>query len=176
MSSSAKIRVVLLWAGLPRGGGRHGTFGDRARQRHGACLHHVTHASSTGGHCTPTAPSPPTPAASSVTSRFGGARRRRYAWAVIFEWDPEKARTNLIKHRIAFAEASSVFLDAFALTFPDPHQLEGDEREITIGHSARGRTLFVSHCRCGERTRIISTRRATRKEREQYESGVGEGS
>jgi uncharacterized protein len=94
---------------------------------------------------------------------------------VIYEWDPEKAQTNLRKHRVTFEEASTVFLDALALTFPDPHHDDGEVREITIGHSARGRVVFVSHCRRGQRTRIISARWATRRERKQYEEGIGEG-
>lgn len=94
--------------------------------------------------------------------------------AVIFEWDPKKARANVRKHQLAFEEASSVFLDPLALTFPDPHNADEDGREITIGHAASGTVVFVSHCRRGDRTRIISARRATRRERKQYEEGTGE--
>jgi uncharacterized DUF497 family protein len=94
---------------------------------------------------------------------------------VIFEWDPDKAQANLSKHRVTFEDASTVFLDPLALTFPDLHRVDDEEREITIGHSTRGPVMFVSHCRRGARTRIISARRATRREQRQYEEGVGEG-
>lgn len=93
---------------------------------------------------------------------------------MIYEWDSEKAKTNLRRHGISFEEAATVFLDPLALTFPDPDHSDEEEREITIGHSSRQRVVFVSHCQRGDRCRIISARKATRKERKQYEEGVGE--
>jgi uncharacterized DUF497 family protein len=93
---------------------------------------------------------------------------------VIYEWDPAKAATNLRKHKVAFAEAASVFLDPLALTFPDPNHSGEEDREITIGFSSKQRVLFVAHCDRGDRIRIISTRKATRKERLQYEKSIGE--
>jgi uncharacterized DUF497 family protein len=77
-------------------------------------------------------------------------------------------------HRVSFEEAASVFLYARALTFSDPDHSEEEERDITIGRSARRRVLFVAHCERGDRIRIISARRATRRERRQYEEGIGE--
>jgi uncharacterized DUF497 family protein len=91
---------------------------------------------------------------------------------VIFEWDPRKAQTNRRKHGVSFEEAASVFQDARALTFDDPDHSEEEPREITIGVSTRGRVLFLSHCDCGDRIRIISARRATPKERKQYAEGL----
>lgn len=93
---------------------------------------------------------------------------------MIYEWDPEKARDNLREHGASFEEAATVFLDPLAVTFPDPDHSDEEEREITIGHSTKERVLFVSHCQRGERTRIISARKATLKERKQHEEGIGE--
>jgi hypothetical protein len=75
-------------------------------------------------------------------------------------------------HGISFEEAGSVFLDPLAKTFPDPDHSHEEDREITIGLSKKHRVVFVSHCPRGDRTRIISVRRATRKERKQYEEGT----
>jgi len=91
---------------------------------------------------------------------------------VTFEWDARKAGANLKKHRVGFDDAATVFLDPFAMTFPDPdHELE-DRREITIGCTMRGHVVFVAHCQRGERIRIISARLATRSERKHYEEGT----
>ena len=93
---------------------------------------------------------------------------------MVYEWDAKKARGNRRKHRISFEEAATVFLDPLALTFPDPDHSLGEEREITIGRSSRQQVVFVSHCRRGDRVRIISARKTTRGERQQYEEGIGE--
>lgn len=87
---------------------------------------------------------------------------------MVYEWDPVKAVSNLRRHGVSFAEATSVFLDPAALTFDDPDHSDEEEREITIGDSARQRVLFVSHSARGGRIRIISARKATRRERGQY--------
>lgn len=92
---------------------------------------------------------------------------------MVYEWDPAKARGNLRKHGVSFDEAAIVFLDPLALTFADPFQSGGEEREITIGQTAAHRVVFVSHLQRGDRIRIISARKATRMEREQYEEGIG---
>ena len=86
-----------------------------------------------------------------------------------YEWDLVKAAANVKKHRVTFEEAASVFLDPSALTFWDPDHSEEEDREITIGRSTRQRILFVAHASHEERVRIISARRATRRERRQYE-------
>ena len=91
-----------------------------------------------------------------------------------YEWDPVKATANLRKHGVSFEEAASVFLDPAALTFLDPDHSEDEERAITIGRSARDRVLFVAHTERGERLRIISARRATRREQDHYEEGIDE--
>jgi uncharacterized DUF497 family protein len=92
---------------------------------------------------------------------------------VVYEWHAAKAKANLQKHGVSFDDAATVFLDPLALTFPDPYHSGGEEREITIGHTAGRRVVFVSHCQCGNRLRIISARRATGRERSQYEEGIG---
>jgi uncharacterized DUF497 family protein len=58
-----------------------------------------------------------------------------------------------------------------AITFLDPDHSDEEDREITIGLTTKHRVVFVSHCPRGDRTRIIGARRATRKERKQYEEG-----
>ncbi|HSB16892.1 MAG TPA: BrnT family toxin [Bryobacteraceae bacterium] len=93
---------------------------------------------------------------------------------MIYEWDPTKAKVNLRDHGVSFEEAVTVFLDPLAVTYPDPDHSDEEDREITIGHSVKQRALFISHCQRGDRIRIISARKATRKEREQHEEGIGE--
>lgn len=68
-----------------------------------------------------------------------------------------------------------MFLDPAALTFWDPDHSTAEDREITIGRSARRRILFVAHAPRGDRIRIISARQATRPEQRQYEEGIDEG-
>ena len=95
---------------------------------------------------------------------------------MIYEWDAGKAAANLKKHRVSFEDATSVFLDPLAVTFPDPGHSVEEHREITIGNTIRKELVFVSHCERGNRIRIISARLATRLERRQYEEGIGEDS
>lgn len=92
---------------------------------------------------------------------------------MIYEWDAKKAKGNRQKHGIAFEEATTIFLDPLAVTYPDPHHSNVEEREITIGHSATGQVILVSHCPRGNHIRIIGARKATRTERQQYEEGIG---
>jgi len=85
---------------------------------------------------------------------------------VIYEWDPQKAARNLRKHGVSFDETITVFLDPLALTFDDPDHSVDERRFITIGSSTKQRLLFVAHADRGEdRIRIISARRATRREK-----------
>ena len=91
---------------------------------------------------------------------------------MIYEWDGRKAKANLRKHGVSFEEAGTVFLDPLAITFPDPDHSEEEDREITIGSTTKHRVVFVLHCPRADRTRIIGARRATRKERKQYEEGT----
>jgi uncharacterized DUF497 family protein len=64
---------------------------------------------------------------------------------VIFEWDQKKAKGNLRRHHVSFEEAATVFLDPLAVTYPDPDHSGEEFREITVGHSARQRVIFISH-------------------------------
>ena len=89
-----------------------------------------------------------------------------------FEWDPDKARANLGKHGVAFVEAATVFGDPLSLTVSDPDHSEGEQRFLSVGMSHRRRLLVVAHTEWGARIRIISARRATRRERIAYEREV----
>jgi hypothetical protein len=92
---------------------------------------------------------------------------------VTFEWDPRKAVANFKKHGVAFEDASSVFFDPLAMTYPDPDHSVDEHREVTLGYTMKKDLVFVCHCERGERIRIISARPATRTERRQYEEGIG---
>lgn len=86
-----------------------------------------------------------------------------------FEWDAIKADRNLRKHGVSFPEARSVFDDPEALLVPDPDHSGEEERFILLGTSYKVRVLIVVHCeRRNDVLRIISSRRATRKEAAQY--------
>ena len=87
-----------------------------------------------------------------------------------FEWDITKAKTNLRKHRVAFSEAATVLRNKLSITIHDPDHSVNEDRYITIGASIAGRLLMVSHTDRGDRTRIISARELTRKERKAYEN------
>ncbi len=92
-----------------------------------------------------------------------------YARSVSFEWDPEKAAVNARKHGVRFAEAVGVFDDDYAITIRD-NTSTGEERFVTIGEGIKGAVLVVVYCYRVDDIRIISARRATKPEREQYEA------
>jgi len=87
---------------------------------------------------------------------------------VTFEWDVRKAAANFRKHGVAFEDASPVFFDPLAISFPDPDHSLDERREVTLGYTMKKEMVFVSHCERGERIRIISACPATRTERKQY--------
>jgi len=89
-----------------------------------------------------------------------------------FEWDPLKARSNVAKHRVGFEEASTVFGDPLSLTIPDPEHSETEKRYVTMGIAFTGKLLVVVHTDRGNNIRIISARRASRRERKSYEKGI----
>jgi len=91
---------------------------------------------------------------------------------VVYEWDADKATANLKKHRVAFDETATVFLDPLAMTYPDPDHSSGERRFITIGESARGRVILVAHLDRGDHVRIISARKATRREAHEYKKAL----
>lgn len=86
-----------------------------------------------------------------------------------FEWNGTKATANRRKHKISFDEAATVFADTLAHVFPDQDHSDDETRFLIIGMSEAGRILVVAHTDRDERTRIISAREATRKERMFYE-------
>ena len=86
-----------------------------------------------------------------------------------FEWNPDKAATNLKKHGISFEEATTSFFDILSVTISDPLHSEVEKRAVLIGQSSSGRLLVTVHADRGSRIRLISARRATRKERKDYE-------
>jgi uncharacterized DUF497 family protein len=89
---------------------------------------------------------------------------------VAYQWDAAKARRNLQKHGVDFADAAGVFEDERALTIEDP-LAEQERRWITIGMDWLGRVLVVVYTWRGDTIRLISARPATAREREQYEEG-----
>lgn len=88
-----------------------------------------------------------------------------------FEWDAHKAKANIAKHGLSFDEAATVFLDALALSGPDPDHSATESRYITFGVSSLGRLLAVSHTYRPGGNRLVSARRITRAERKLYEEG-----
>jgi len=87
-----------------------------------------------------------------------------------FEWDENKAKSNLAKHGVSFEEAKTVFYDDAALIIADPDNSETEDRFVILGFSANARILVVCHCyRDNECViRIISARKATRNEASHY--------
>jgi uncharacterized DUF497 family protein len=94
---------------------------------------------------------------------------------VTFEWDPEKAESNRQKHGVSFEEAMSAFADSLSFTISDPDHSRGEQRYLLLGLSYERRLLVVFHTERGETIRIISARRAGRREKRLYEEGEGRG-
>jgi uncharacterized DUF497 family protein len=93
--------------------------------------------------------------------------------AIDFEWDANKAASNLTKHGVTFEQAATVFIDALALTVFDEAHSDYEERWFTLGHTDSGNLLAVSHTYvatgpASARVRIISARPATKQERRYY--------
>lgn len=89
-----------------------------------------------------------------------------------FEWDEEKEKSNLKKHRVSFEEAITVFIDPFSMTIPDSDHSVDEQRYIDIGSSDKGRVLVVVYTERCSNIRIISCRKATPSERTLYEGGA----
>ena len=89
--------------------------------------------------------------------------------SIPFEWDEEKAESNLKKHKVGFEEAKSVFGDPFSITIDDPDHSSEEQRYIDIGKSASDKLLVVVYTERGSKIRIISCRKATLTERRIYE-------
>jgi hypothetical protein len=90
-----------------------------------------------------------------------------------FSWDTQKARENLKKHRVSFEEATTVFYDENAIEYFDPDHSRNEERFLMLGLSGRLRIMVISYClrKKGSEIRIISARRATKKEEKVYIQG-----
>jgi uncharacterized DUF497 family protein len=89
---------------------------------------------------------------------------------VHFEWDAAKAAANLKKHRVAFADAVTVFEDEFALTREDP-DARAEQRFVTLGVDATGVLLVVVYTyRRTDTLRLIAAWKANRGQRKQYEA------
>jgi len=96
-----------------------------------------------------------------------------YTSRVRFEWDPRKAETNLHIHGIRFAEAATVWDDAFALTREDPDAL-GEQRFVKLGLSNQATLLVIVYAyREPDIIRMLSAWRANKRQREVYEKGRG---
>ena len=88
-----------------------------------------------------------------------------------FEWDENKARSNIAKHGVSFEEAATVFGDPLSLSIPDPAHSQAEQGFVIIGQSHRRKLLVVVHTERGDNIRVISARRASRQERKAYEEG-----
>ena len=86
-----------------------------------------------------------------------------------YEWDEEKAASNLAKHGISFEEAASVFGDPLYIDFYDPDHSIDEQRYLIIGQSETGRLLIVSYTERDQTARLISAREVTSAERRAYE-------
>lgn len=91
--------------------------------------------------------------------------------ALRFEWNPQKAASNLAKHGVSFEEAATAFGDPFGRIVDDPRHSPEEPRHVLLGHSERQRLLAVMFTERGKAIRLISARKATRRERREYEEG-----
>ena len=95
-----------------------------------------------------------------------------YIMYITFEWDDKKAKANYAKRKVTFEEAQSVFYDENALLIADEKHSDDEERFILMGLSSMMNTLLVCYCERGsgddEIIRIISSRKANKKENKQY--------
>ena len=90
---------------------------------------------------------------------------------ITFEWDAAKASAHIKKHHVSFEEAKSVFYDEFAVQFFDEEHAAAEDRFLMLGMSSGAKLLIVCHCEReqGEVVRIISARKATRRESAFYQ-------
>ncbi len=89
--------------------------------------------------------------------------------AIQFEWDSRKASSSLRNHKVSFEEAATAFADPPSLTIGDPDHSDDEDRFILLGMSYRNRLLVVVHTERGDVIRMISARKATGKEKLQYD-------
>ncbi len=91
-----------------------------------------------------------------------------------FDWDPIKAKENVVKHGIGFERATELFLDPLAVSVFDQDHSEAEERWVTIGRDSHGRVLVIAHTFSEvsaeeSKIRMISVRKATKREARQYQ-------
>jgi uncharacterized DUF497 family protein len=86
-------------------------------------------------------------------------------------WDPNKAEINVKKHGIRFSDAEMVLYDSFAMTLEE-QIVANEQRYVTIGTDAVARIIAVVYSYRSDTIRLISARKATRRERKQYEEGI----
>ncbi|MDQ6788414.1 MAG: BrnT family toxin [Acidobacteriota bacterium] len=94
-----------------------------------------------------------------------------------FDWDSGKARGNFTKHKIGFERATTIFRDPNLISIPDDEHSETEERWLTMGLDANGVLLIISHTfesvsASVVNIRLISARKATKSETQQYEEGI----
>jgi uncharacterized DUF497 family protein len=107
-----------------------------------------------------------------VSLNYSSYNNQRWPNMLLFEWDTHKARKNEVIHGVSFDEASTAFRDTLSLTIHDPLHSDEEDRFILIGNSASNRLLVVVHTEREQNIRIISARKATKKERKQYEENA----
>ncbi|MBK8232493.1 MAG: BrnT family toxin [Candidatus Eisenbacteria bacterium] len=88
---------------------------------------------------------------------------------MLFQWDADKARLNLRKHRVDFEDACTIFGDPFEITIVDPDHSRDEQRFLSVGRAHDGKLYTVSYTERGAHIRLISARLANRKERLTYE-------
>ena len=90
--------------------------------------------------------------------------------SISFSWDDRKNKANQKKHRVSFEEAQSVFFDDHAIEYYDPDHSDSEERFLMLGCSYQVRVLVVSYTsrKGGTEIRLISARKATKKEQKTY--------
>jgi uncharacterized protein len=88
-----------------------------------------------------------------------------------FDWDENKALSNLSKHGVSFEEAKTVFDDPLYVDFYDPAHSDEENRYLIVGESSQRRLLIASYTERGTLIRLISAREVTRTERKVYEEG-----
>lgn len=86
-----------------------------------------------------------------------------------FIWDKNKAKLNFVKHNLSFEEAATVFADPLAFVFDDVEHTRTEQRALIIGHTSKSKVIIVSFTERDQHIRIISARKATKKEKQDYE-------
>ena len=96
---------------------------------------------------------------------------RALKWSLLFEWDEAKAATNAAKHGVPFEYVARVFLDPYRLDQMDMRREYGEERRLTVG-TIEGRLFVVAYTRRGAVVRLISGRKASRREQVKYDEAL----